>query len=100
VNELYEYMTICIMLSPLIFFIIAVSFRILDNSALLFLKQEILVDSANLSLDTIKEQIQNSNNKKFTRKLKRALIFRTLHHVFLSLVFISLVVLGVLYFFF
>lgn len=78
-----DYTAIFLLLSPLVFFIIAVSFRLLDNSALLFLQKEILVDTSNVSLSAIEEQIKSSADSKFRRQLKRALIYRKLHRVFI-----------------
>lgn len=88
-NDLYEYLTITLRLSPLLFYIIAVSFRLLDNSALLFLQKEILVNTSNVSMKTIRTQIETHPDKAFTKQLKRALIFRKLHRTFLALMFAS-----------
>ncbi|MCF4100395.1 hypothetical protein L1I30_01835 [Gillisia sp. M10.2A] len=85
-----DYTAIFLLLSPLFFYIVAVSFRLLDNSALLFLQKEILVDSSNVSLRAIKEQIISSADFKFKKQLKRALLFRKLHRVFIILMLSSL----------
>lgn len=82
-----DYTAIFLLLSPLVFFIIAVSFRLLDNSALLFLQKEILVDTANVSLRAIEEQITSSADSRFRRQLKRALLYRKLHKVFIIIMF-------------
>lgn len=89
VNELYEYLSLSLTLSPLFFFIIAVVFRLLDNSALLFLQKEILVNTSNVSVESIKEQIENNPDRNFARQLKQALIFRKLHRAFLGLMVVS-----------
>lgn len=88
-NELYENFVIFLIVSPLFFFIIAVSFRLLDNSALLFLQKEILVTSSNVSDKCIKYQISNHPDLDFTRKLKTALLYKKLHKTFIVLMFIS-----------
>ncbi len=76
-----DYTAIFLLLSPLCFFIVAVSFRLMDNSALLFLQKEILVDSSNVSLRAIEEQIENSADKNFRSQLKRALLYRKIHRI-------------------
>lgn len=88
-----------LLFSPLFFFIVAVSFRLLDNSTLLFLQKDILVHSSNVSRKLLKEQIQNSDDKEFTGKLKRALLFRNLQQSFLIFSVISLVLDAVFLFF-
>ncbi|SDR79726.1 hypothetical protein SAMN04487764_0691 [Gillisia sp. Hel1_33_143] len=93
-----DYTAIFLLLSPLFFYIIAVSFRLLDNSALLFLQKEILVDSSNVSLKAIEEQIHSSGDHQFKRQLKRALIYRKIHRVFIILMIASLPVTVITYF--
>ncbi|HEY9186231.1 MAG TPA: hypothetical protein VIM94_12990 [Salegentibacter sp.] len=88
-NELYENFVIFLIVSPLFFFIIAVSFRLLDNSALLFLQKEILVTSSNVSDKCIKHQISNHPDIVFTKKLRTALLFKKLHRAFIILMFTS-----------
>ncbi|WBL22147.1 MULTISPECIES: hypothetical protein [unclassified Zunongwangia] len=79
--------------TSLFFFVIAVSFRLLDNSAFLMLKKEIFVDSSYVSNHSIKRHIvSHPEDKVFTGKLKRALFYRCLHKVFLILMATSLVV--------
>lgn len=92
-----DYTSIFLLLSPLFFYIIAVSFRLLDNSSLLFLEKEILVDSSNVSLKAIKEQINSSSDSKFKRQLKRALLYRKIHKVFIILMIAALPVTVVTY---
>ncbi|WP_372918852.1 hypothetical protein [Salegentibacter sp.] len=89
-NELYENFVIFLIVSPLFFFIIAVSFRLLDNSALLFLQKEILVTSSNVSDKCIRHQISNHPDVDFRKKLKTALVYKKLHRAFIILMFISL----------
>ncbi|MFD1094690.1 hypothetical protein [Salegentibacter chungangensis] len=89
-SEFYDYFTLSLTLSPLFFFIIAVSFRLLDNSALLFLQKEILVNSSNVSVSCIRHQIQNHPDKSFKKQLKKALLFRHLQRTFLCLMLFTL----------
>ena len=93
-----DYTAISLLLSPLFFYIIAVSFRLLDNSAMLFLQKEILVDSSNVSLSAIEEQISSSADFKFKNQLKRALLYRKLHRVFIILMIACLPITIVTYF--
>lgn len=93
-----DYTAIFLLLSPLFFYIIAVCFRLLDNSALLFLQKEILIDSSNVSLQAIKDQIKSSQDSAFKKQLKRALIYRKFHKVFIILMILALPVTVVTYF--
>ncbi|MGY5846170.1 hypothetical protein ACW6QP_02025 [Salegentibacter sp. HM20] len=86
-NEFYENLVIFMLVSPLLCYIIAVSFRLLDNSTLILLQQEILVNSSNVSIKCIRYHIQNSKDLSFKSSLQKALIFRLLHRVFLVLMF-------------
>ncbi len=85
-----DYTAIFLLLSPLCFYIITVSLRLLDNSALLFLQREILVDFSNVSIKEIEEQLESSIDSKFKKQLRRALLFRKLHRVFIILTFICI----------
>ncbi len=62
----------------------------MDNSTLLFLQKDILVNSSNVSRSLLKEQIRKNEDPVFTRKLKRALLFRNLQQSFLTAAFLSL----------
>lgn len=93
-----DYTAIFLLLSPLCFYIVAVSFRLMDNSALLFLQKEILVDSSNVSVRAIEEQIESSSDSRFKRQLKRALLFRKLHRFFIIIMIICLPVTIITYF--
>ncbi len=93
-----DYTAIFLLLSPLFFYIVAVSFRLLDNSSLLFLQKEILVDSSNVSIEAIQAQIDSSIDYKFKSKLKRALLYRKLHRVFIILMIAALPVTVITYF--
>ena len=93
-----DYTAIFLLLSPLCFYIVAVSFRLMDNSALLFLQKEILVDSSNVSVQAIEEQIESSVDSKFKKQLKRALFFRKLHRIFIILMIACIPVTVITYF--
>ncbi len=89
-SELEEYLIAIAICSPLFFFIIAVAFRLLDNSAAIFLKHDILVDTSYVSGDVIREHIHNSEDSKLKGSLKRALLFRKLHNFFMILMVVSI----------
>lgn len=89
-TELHEDFLISLMVSPLLFFALAVGFRLLDNSALLFLQKEILVSSSDVSEKCIKHQISHHSDVNFKKKLRTALLYRKLYHTFLVLMFLSL----------
>ena len=93
-----DYTAIFLLLSPLCFYIIAVSLRLMDNSALLFLQRDILVDSSNVSVKEIEEQLESSIDSKFKKQLKRALIFRKLHRICIIMMFICIPVTIITYF--
>lgn len=93
-----DYTSIFLLLSPLFFYIIAVIFRLLDNSALLFLQKEIFVNSSNVPLKAIHEQINSSSDLVFREQLKRTLIFRKIHQVFIILMIGALPVTVITYF--
>lgn len=88
-SEFEEYSLAVAICSPLFFFIIAVAFRLLDNSAAIFLNHDILVDTSYVSADIIREHIQSSEDIKLKKALKRALLFRKLHNFFMILMVIS-----------
>ncbi len=89
-SEFEEYLIAIAICSPLFFFIIAVAFRLLDNSAAIFLKHDILVDTSYVSGDIIREHIHSSSDAKLKKSLKRALVFRKLHNFFMILMVISI----------
>ncbi len=88
--ELTEYLVAIAICSPIFFFIVAVAFRLLDNSASIFLDHEILVDSSYVSVSLIKDHINTTEDKKLKNSLKRALIYRKLHNLFMILALISI----------
>jgi len=85
-------------LTPLFLFIIAVSFRLLDNSTYLFLKKDILVNTSNVSRSLLKKQIRYNEDANFTKQLKRALLFRNLQQSFMISAIISLPISFIFYF--
>ncbi|SHI85814.1 hypothetical protein [Aquimarina spongiae] len=89
-SELKEYLVAIAVCSPLFFFIIAVAFRLLDNSASIFLKHDILVDTSYVSADVIREHMKSSNDAQLKKSLKRALLCRKLHNFFMILMVISI----------
>ncbi|EZH71907.1 hypothetical protein IWQ47_004628 [Aquimarina sp. EL_43] len=89
-SEFEEYLVAIAICSPLFFFIIAVAFRLLDNSASIFLKHDILVDTSYVSGDIIREHIHSSEDLKLKKSLKKALLFRKLHNFFMILMVISI----------
>ena len=88
--EFKEYLVVIAVCSPVFFFIIGVIFRLLDNSSSIFLNNEILVDSSYVSGDIIREHINNSDDPQLKKSLKRALIFRKMHNLFMLLMVISI----------
>ena len=82
-------------------FIIGVVFRLLDNSASIFMDNEILVDSSYVSEELILDYIDKSDDDKLRRSLRRALFFRKMHNLFMVLMVISIppVIIAMLLFF-
>lgn len=97
-SEFLEYLSAIWPLTPLLLFILAVIFRLLDNSTSLFLQKEILVTSSNVSRNLLKEQIQESEDHRFTRKLKLALVYRNLHQSLMLLAAVSLPLICIAFF--
>ena len=71
-------------------FIIGVIFRLLDNSASIFMDNEILVDSSYVSEELILDYIDKSDDDKLRKSLRRALFFRKMHNLFMVLMVISI----------
>ncbi|TPN86196.1 hypothetical protein [Aquimarina algicola] len=89
-SELEEYLIAIAICSPLFLFIIAVGFKLLDNSASIFLRHDILVDTSYVSGDTIRKYIRETQDEKLKNSLKRSLVFRKLHNFFMILMVISI----------
>lgn len=88
--ELKEYLVAIALCSPLFFFIIGVAFRLLDNSAAIFLNHEILVDSSYVSVEIIKDMIEKTEDAELKKSLMRALLYRKLHNFFMILAIVSI----------
>lgn len=84
-EETFLYGQAFLFLSPLFMFIIAVAFRLLDNSAYLFLQKEITINSSYISLKLLKVHAQRTHDPEFARQLRRMLLYRRLHRIFLYL---------------
>lgn len=89
-QDFYEYINLSLPVSPLFFFIIAVSFRLLDNSGFLLLKQEIHIQSSYVSGGLLREHLNTSVDESLRQKLKQVLLYRRLHRLFLILMVLSL----------
>lgn len=79
-------------------FILAVFFRLVDNSAGLLIASGISVSPFYLSRETIKDEIikLEGTNKVLERKLNRNLVFQKLHKLFIILAIITLLA-GIVY---
>ncbi len=99
-QKFLEYLSEIWPFTPLFLFIIAVCFRLMDNSAYLFLRKEILINSSNVSRSVLKDQIKATKDPEFTKQLKRALLFRNLQQTFMISAIISLPVCVALFYLF
>ncbi|WP_240472122.1 hypothetical protein [Christiangramia echinicola] len=70
----------------------------MDNSAYLFLKKEILINSSNVSRSVLKNQIKAAEDPEFTIQLKKALLYRNLQQSFMISAIVSLPVTIIFYF--
>jgi hypothetical protein len=77
-------------------FIIAVIFRLLDNSAGLLISNGISVSPFYLPPDIVKYEMEKLKDRSLKRKLKRTLIYQKLHKVFTVLSIVTMV-LGIAY---
>ena len=73
-------------------FIIAVIFRLLDNSAKLFISNGVSVNPFYLSSETVIEEMNKLNDNKLKQKLKRNLRYQKLHRIFTILAIITLII--------
>ncbi|RZS99008.1 hypothetical protein EV197_0210 [Aquimarina brevivitae] len=85
-----DYLIILVICAPIFLFIIGVVFRLLDNSASIFLDNEISIDSSYVSEDLIQAYIKQTENDLLRKSLKRALFFRKMHNLFMILMVISI----------
>lgn len=97
-DNILQYLSAIWPLTPLFLFIIAISFRLLDNSTYLFLKKDILVNTSNVSRQLLKKEIRCSEDSEFTKQLKQALLFRNLQQSFMILSIVSLPISFIFYF--
>lgn len=89
-KEYYDYFHAILLISPLIFYIFAISFRLLDNSGFLFLEKGIVVDSVYVSIKDLKLQIQKTTDHGFQKKLERAVFYRKCHRVCIILMILAI----------
>jgi hypothetical protein len=88
-----------VILASIFVFVIAVIFRLLDNSAGLLIADGISVSPFYLPAKTIKsemEKLDGNSQKKLIRKLKRNLVYQKMHLAFTILAIITLIV-GIIY---
>lgn len=87
-----------VILGSVFVFIIAVFFRLVDNSAGLLIASGISVSPFYLSQDIIKDEIKklDGSDEILERKLKRNLLFQKLHKAFVILAIITLLA-GIVY---
>lgn len=89
-KSFYDYFDALLLLSPLLFFIAAIAFRLLDNSGSLLLKKEILIDSSYVSINFIRHQINTTDDRDFQGNLEKVLFLRKLHRAALLLMILSI----------
>lgn len=84
------YLNILLLSAPFLFLVIGVSFRLMDNSASVFLDHDILISSSYVSTKSIKKLIKFSENQTLEAILRRILTLRKLHNVSMALALITL----------
>lgn len=80
-----------VIIASVFVFIIAVIFRLLDNSAKLFISNGVSVSPFYLSAETVIEEMNKLDDERLKQKLKRNLLFQKLHKIFTILAIITLV---------
>ncbi|MEP0263183.1 hypothetical protein [Dokdonia sp.] len=80
-----------VIIASVFVFIIAVIFRLLDNSAKLFISNGISVSPFYLSAETVIEEMNKLDDDKLKQKLRRNLFFQKLHKVFTILAILTLI---------
>ncbi len=73
-------------------FIIAVIFRLLDNSAGLLISNGISVSPFYLAPEIVKSEMEKIKDESLKRKLRRTLLFQKLHKIFTVASIVTLVV--------
>ncbi len=81
-----------VIIASVFVFIIAVIFRLLDNSAKLFISNGISVSPFYLSAETVMEEMEKLDDERLKRKLRRNLIYQKLHKIFTVLAVITLLI--------
>ncbi len=89
-SGLKENLIILIICSPIFFLAIGIIFRLLDNSASIFLNNGILIESEYVSVDVIKGKIIETKDTELKKSLLKSLFYRKLHDFFIVLLVISL----------
>lgn len=79
-----------VIIASVFVFIIAVIFRLLDNSAKLFISNGVSVSPFYLSAETVIEEMNKLDDERLKQKLKRNLFFQKLHKIFTILAIITL----------
>lgn len=97
-SDFLEYLSAIWPLTPLLLFILAVTFRLLDNSTSLFLQKDILVNHSNVSRKLMRDALKHNTDECFKTKLKTALIYRNLHQGLMILAAITLPVSLIIFF--
>ncbi|WGK66063.1 hypothetical protein [Croceiramulus getboli] len=85
-----------IIIASIFVFIIAVVFRLLDNSAGILISNGISVSPFYLSEVEVKKEMTKIEDRKLKRKLKRTIIFQRLHKIFVVLAVVTLIA-GIVY---
>ncbi len=80
-----------VIIASVFVFIIAVIFRLLDNSAKLFISNGVSVSPFYLSAETVIEEMNKLDDDRLKQKLKRNLLFQKLHKIFTALAIITLI---------
>lgn len=71
-----------LIITSIFIFIIAVVFRLLDNSAGLLISNGISVSPFYLAPEVIRAEMKKIKDERLKRKLKRTLLFQKLHKLF------------------
>lgn len=80
-----------VIIASVFVFIIAVIFRLLDNSAKLFISNGVSVSPFYLSAETVIEEMNKLDDERLKQKLKRNLLFQKLHKIFTILAIVTLI---------
>ncbi len=89
IEFLSEYNVTFIVGTPLFFFVMGVTFRLLDTSAAIFLEHNILVTSSYVTTKEIRRELRVTEHSEIAKALKKTLIFRKLHDLCMFLTMLS-----------